>query len=233
MKIAIISDIHSNLEALTTALQYIEAQGIQKIICLGDIVGYGPNPNECVQCLIDKKIPALLGNHDDAVNNLPHREQFSETARDAIRWTDHALTKEHKIYLSTLPLVIDLFGQTFVHASPLKPETFSYVRNYADAAQQFRGFSTPLCFIGHTHRPEIFCDDVVTQTICAGKKFIVNVGSIGQPRNGDPRLCFGLFDTEKFTFDFVCLSYDIHTTQNKIYKTDLPKKLGDRLLLGI
>ncbi|MBW7888691.1 MAG: metallophosphoesterase family protein [Bacteroidetes bacterium] len=233
MKIAVISDIHANLEALTTALSYIDSLNIKKIICLGDLVGYGPNPNECVELLTERNIPAVMGNHDYAVNNFSGRKYFNSLALTAIRWTDAALTNENKSFLNALPFTMDLLGQTFVHASPLQPEAFHYIFSLNEAVKNFHAFSTPICFIGHTHSPGIFCEDLVTKTVSHGKKFIVNVGSIGQPRSGDARLCFGIFETETFQFEFVKLPYDAETTQKKISAAGLPKQLGDRLLAGV
>ena len=233
MKIAIISDIHANLEALAAVLNEIDSRQITKIICLGDIVGYGASPNECVNTIRERMIASIAGNHDKAVAGEIDIENFSESARSAVLWTRKELTKENLAYLKTLSFFLQDENVLYVHSSPDNPEKFRYLLHIGDAMESFRYLSSPLCFIGHTHRPTIFCEDLVTQHIVRGKKCIVNVGSVGQPRDGNWRACFAVFDTEEYVVEHVRLDYNVFESQKKIYDSDLPHKLADRLTMGI
>jgi putative phosphoesterase len=220
MRIAIISDIHSNLEALKRAQVEIEREKVDEVVCLGDIVGYGANPNECVDIVKSLTAHVLLGNHDNPF------------ARIAAEWTADTLTEDNKDYLAALPFTVERNGILFVHASPLKPEEWNYVLTPSDAAENFDAMPTDVCFIGHSHVPEVFGEDPWTRNIVRGEKFIVNVGSIGQPRDGNPKLSFGIFDTELWGYRNVRLDYDIELAAFKIKKAGLPKNLADRLFVG-
>lgn len=232
MRIAIISDIHSNLEALESSIEIIKEEKISEVICLGDIIGYGANPNECIS-LVRKLTPhILLGNHDEAAIHLEKTEHFNPFARIAAEWTHDALTPENAAFIDALPFRLDLQGQTFVHASPLEPEEWHYILSPADAQANFDSFDTPLCFVGHSHVPELFCEDIWSREVSRGKKFIVNVGSIGQPRDNNWRLSFGIFDTDTWTYKNVRAEYDASAAAAKIRNAGLPKGLADRLLVG-
>lgn len=233
MTLAIISDIHSNLEALSAVLDDIRRRSVDEIVCLGDIVGYGPDPHECLATVRALNCPIILGNHDVAAFDQSLRATFSPLARRAIEWTAPLLAEEELKFLQSLPYTIQRHGQTFVHAAPLSPEEFEYILDDVDASRNFPAFSTPLCFIGHTHQPDIFCEDLSARRVKSGKRFIVNAGSVGQPRDGDARACYGLFDDEDFSFEHVRITYDIAATAEKIYAAGLPRQLGERLVLGI
>lgn len=232
MKIAIISDIHSNLEALTTTFAGIEKEGVDEIICLGDIVGYGANPNECVEAVRNAVPHVLLGNHDEAALDLSKTEFFNPHARIAAEWTGQTLTEENRAYLADLPLTLERNGLYFVHSSPFEPAEWHYILTPSDAAVNFGEFTAPVCFVGHSHVPEIFCDDPWTKEVVRDKKFIVNVGSVGQPRDGDPRLSYGIFDTDAWTYKNVRTAYDVEHAAFKIRKVGLPRILADRLSVG-
>lgn len=232
MRIAIISDIHSNLEGLEKALEIINERKVDDVICLGDIVGYGANPNECIALVRETTSHVLLGNHDEATIDLAKTEFFNPFARIAAEWTNKALSEEHKEFLKGLPFTVDKEGLTFVHSSPYEPEEWHYILSQSDAQYNFSCFSLPVCFVGHSHVPGIFCEDVWTREVVPGKKFIVNVGSIGQPRDNDWRLSLGLFDTETWTYENIRAEYDVNTAAEKIRKSGLPKALADRLLVG-
>lgn len=233
MNIAIISDIHSNLEALTAVLQEIETQKLTHVYCLGDVVGYGANPNECIQLLRERNIPCVAGNHDKAAIKEIDIDDFSDAARAGITWTRSVLTHESIQYLKGLPLTLDEHGIMFVHSSPDEPQEFRYLIYPEDTLFSYAAFTQQLCVVGHTHRPAIFCEDMVSTQITRGKKFIVNVGSVGQPRDGNWRTCCMLFDTDAWSMEYVRLEYDAQTARRKILEAGLPKKLGDRLLVGI
>jgi diadenosine tetraphosphatase ApaH/serine/threonine PP2A family protein phosphatase len=232
MRIAVISDIHSNLEALTRARVEIEQEKVDEIVCLGDIVGYGANPNECVDIVRGLTPHVLLGNHDEAAVDLTKTEFFNPFARIAAEWTAGALTPGNREYIAGLPLTIERHGILFVHASPVHPEEWNYILTPSDAAGNFHAMRTEVCFLGHTHVPEIFGEDLWTRHIVRGEKFIVNVGSVGQPRDGNPKLSFGVFDTELWSYRNFRLDYDVELAAFKIKKAGLPKNLGDRLFVG-
>jgi len=233
MKLAIISDIHGNFEALTSTLEDIQRRVADEVICLGDIVGYGPDPSRCLATLQERKIPCLMGNHDAATFDMDVRSTFSPLARIAMEWTAGRLSNGEIDQLRDFPYTLQRHGLAFVHASPLAPEEFNYVLDIDDAAGNFDAFHEPLCFIGHSHQPAIYCEDLVGRSVVRGMRAIVNVGSVGQPRDGDKRACFGLFDSEAWTFEHVRVSYPADITAGKIYAAGLPQQLGERLVFGI
>jgi len=233
MKIAVISDIHGNLEALTAVFAKIDELKIQSIYCLGDIVGYGPNPNECVELIRSRTIPSIAGNHDKAVTGELSIEYFSQMAKAGVLWTQSVITDENIQFLKQLPYVIQEHNIVFTHSSPDFPEEFRYLLSPEDARESFECFPTPLCFIGHTHRPIIFCEDFKTKELSREKKFIVNVGSVGQPRDGNWRACFVVMDTEEYRLEYIRVEYDVESVRKKIIANGLQHKLGDRLLVGI
>lgn len=232
MRIAIISDIHSNLEALNRALTEIEREKVDDIVCLGDIVGYGANPNECVDIVRNLTESVLLGNHDEAAIDLTKTEFFNPFARIAAEWTGQTLTEENSAYLGGLGLTLEKHGLFFVHASPADPGEWNYILTPSDAAENFDAMPVDVGFVGHSHVPEVFCEDLWTKEIVKGEKFIVNVGSIGQPRDGNPALSYGIFDTDLWTYRNVRLDYDVELAAFKIRKAGLPKNLAERLFVG-
>lgn len=233
MRLAIISDIHSNLEALTKAMEVIDRHSVDEIICLGDIVGYGANPNECIE-LVRKRCSAVIkGNHEYAVENISETEFFTEDAGAAIIWTQTQLTEKNYEYLLTLPLAHRAGDFYFVHASPCNPAEWPYIFGHADASSTFRCFSETICFIGHTHTPAIFSSIGRSRRVTIGERYLINVGSVGQPRDRNSDLSFGIFDTGAWSYDNIRSPYDVETAARKILNTSLPPKLGQRLFLGI
>jgi putative phosphoesterase len=232
MRIAIISDIHANIEALEKTFEIIQTKHIDEIVCLGDIIGYGANPNECLSFLREQTGNILLGNHDEAAVDLSAAEYFNPYARIAAEWTSKELTTEHREFIKKLPYTLELNGIFFVHASPYRPQEWHYITSASDAFNNFPYFTSDVCFVGHSHVPGIFCEDIWTQELVRGKKFIINVGSVGQPRDGDPRLSFGILDTELWNYENVRSPYQVQKTAEKIRKAGLPKMLADRLLEG-
>jgi predicted phosphodiesterase len=233
MRIAIISDIHSNLEALTKAIEVIDRHSIDEIICLGDIVGYGANPNECVELVRQRCSAVIKGNHEDAVENISLTEYFTNDARDAVFWTRNQLTEKNFDYLLTLPFSHKMDNLLFVHASPCNPAEWPYILDNSDASDAFHCFSELICFIGHTHTPIIFSTGGWISRITKEERSIINVGSIGQPRDRNPNLSFGIFDTGTWVYENIRSPYDMQTAAQKILKTTLPPKLGQRLLMGV
>ncbi|MDW7988421.1 MAG: metallophosphoesterase family protein, partial [candidate division WOR-3 bacterium] len=208
MRIAILSDIHSNLEALNAVLEYINDKNIEKIICLGDIVGYGASPNECIEVLLKlSPIFTVAGNHDFGVLGKTDIIYFNEIAQIAIKWTKKQLDCRSIDYLNSLPLTSVVDEAFIVHASPGSPDAWNYIFDIYDAKDQFQYFDDKICFVGHSHVPRafVFRKKSSSVEIINEKKFsvsdadcryLINVGSVGQPRDGDPRASFVIWDTD-------------------------------------
>jgi len=241
LKYAIISDIHGNLEALESVLAEIEKQQVDSILCLGDIVGYGPNPNECVGLIKDRAEITLAGNHDYAPLGKLDVTYFNPWARAAIEWTADRLTKDSVDFLLSLPLKEVVDGFTIVHATPHHPDEWNYITTIGDAVKNFADFDNQICFIGHSHVPLIVAlteqDDYLVLNdnplkLQPERRYIINVGSVGQPRDSNPLASFGILDEEQHVFELHRVEYNIAATQEKIQATELPEFLAERLALG-
>jgi diadenosine tetraphosphatase ApaH/serine/threonine PP2A family protein phosphatase len=240
VRYAVVSDLHSNIEALTAVLGAADALGIDGALCLGDLVGYGPDPNEVVDLVRARAASVVRGNHDHAAVEPGHEAYFNPWGQAAIRWTRKRLTKENRDYLASLPLALTVSGVRLVHACPTEPATWRYVMDADDAEDEFDGFDETVCLFGHSHVP--FCavsaGSVVSVlsgeeiSIEAGKRYLINVGSVGQPRDGDPRAAFGVLDLERQTIRRHRVEYDAGATRDKILAAGLPRFLGDRLVRG-
>lgn len=233
MHLAIISDIHSNLEALNKAFEIIDKSRIDFVICLGDIVGYGANPNECIDIVQKRCAVVLLGNHDAAAIDQSVAQYFTTHARTSAEWTASHLHPDHKKYLGTLPMTEAQHESFFVHASPYEPGEWYYIISILDARKAFKHFSEKICFVGHSHVPGVFAESSLKQRVEPGERYVVNVGSIGQPRDGNPKLSFGIFDTDRWEYENIREEYDIEAASEKIIKAGLPRALADRLWLGV
>ena len=239
MQYAIISDIHGNLDALEAVLQSIQERQVDHIVCLGDVVGYGPQPSECLRTLQNINCTVIAGNHDVAVVDKSDSLNFNLYAREATLWTREQLDESDLSFLAELPLVSQLDGFTAVHGTLHTPELFDYVQTSYDAHLSMQEMQQPLCVIGHSHVPIIFVQDEVTTyqlgssvQVHPGRKTIVNVGSVGQPRDHDPRSCFALYDTDTQILELERVHYNIESVAAKINQAGLPKPLGDRLRKG-
>ncbi len=233
MRLAVLSDIHSNLQALREALRLIDQFRVDEVYCLGDIVGYGGNPNECVTLVRERCSKVVKGNHDLATVDLAHSDSHPEAGKIANAWTFEVLTEESREYLAWLPFRHVGPEITLVHASPESPFDWRYINSVESASREFAHFSTPICLVGHTHVPAVIGEDLESFTIRRNAKFIINVGSVGQPRDGNPQLSFGIIDTEAWTYDNIRADYDIQGAANAIAKAGLPSILGSRLERGI
>lgn len=241
MLYGIISDIHSNLEALNTVLNQLFRA--DKIVCLGDLVGYGPNPNECVEKIRELNIPVVAGNHDKAVTCQLDPKWFNQNARAAVTWTQRLIFQENLDYLKQLPLMLDEDGFQLVHGS-LNSPLEEYITSIADALSTFSKMTKPLCFVGHSHIPLYIArkadGDFVGGDLSDGEevlaenydKVIINVGAIGQPRDGDPRASYGLYDSKTKLFSLHRVEYNIDQTQQKMKAVNLPDHLIERLQRG-
>ena len=236
MTIAIISDIHGNLEALEKVIQYISENDIDELICLGDIVGYGPNPNECVDLVRKNAKHSIMGNHDYAAIGLADISYFNDYAKISTYWTREKMTEENFNYIKDLPFEVNNEKYTAVHASPVNPSLWQYILSESEAKKQFKAFDQNLCFIGHSHVPITFWNNHYTRDdyikLEQDYQYIVNVGSVGQPRDGDPRSCFVIYDMQENSVRYVRLDYEIQKTYNKITTAGLPIFLAERLLKG-
>ncbi|MBI4974292.1 MAG: metallophosphoesterase family protein [Candidatus Omnitrophica bacterium] len=241
MRYGLISDIHGNLEAFQASLDALSKDSIDEYLCIGDVVGYGADPQGCIR-LVKSLEPKVLiaGNHEWGVLGLVDLGYFTETAKDAILWTKAVLSQDELEFLKSFRVVYEDETLTLVHGSLESPEKFNYIFNRDDAYFTTRLQKTHLCFVGHTHRPGVFCynNEAIAYImehevkIDSYKKYIVNVGSIGQPRDGDPRASYAIYDDEKRTIEIRRVEYDIRISQGKILKAGLPVKLAYRLSIG-
>lgn len=239
MRFAIISDLHANLEATDAVLNDAQAKDCSHFICLGDIVGYNANPHECVDIVRSLDCPIVKGNHDEQASLPESSRDFNDLAEQAISWTRANLTDDDKQWLSELRMTRQVRDFTIVHATLDTPAEWGYVFNNLDAAASFTYQHTTVCFFGHTHVAGAFVRDGGVQRVKVeqlmiepGKKYFINTGSVGQPRDGDPRAAYCIYDTEKNVVEQRRLRYDLPTAQRKIIQAGLPRLLADRLELG-
>ena len=240
MKYAIVSDIHSNLEALEVALSEIKKRRTDKIISLGDIVGYGANPSECLKQITEEAEELVMGNHDQAVEDVSLRNEFNDWAREAIEWTAKMLTPNEKKKIRDFsPIVINRNEHvTWSHSSIHEPDQFHYLFQTTDAEPSFKKLETRIGFFGHTHIPFLFSrKGNEARYLPAGQyqlfkddSYLINPGSVGQPRDKNSKLSFALFNSENLLLEIVRLDYDNHKAADKIRKAGLPEFLADRLL---
>ena len=241
MKAAIISDIHSNLEALQAVIKDIKKRRIKKTLCLGDLVGYGANPNECIEICINEAEVIVAGNHDWATIEKTDISVFNSVAADAIRWTRKNTNKANIKKLKDLELIERIDNILLVHASPRNPAKWDYLFSLEEFEYEFSRFEQQVCFIGHSHIPiAVFQDangyaDFLRENpfpLLKNRRYIVNVGSVGQPRDLDPRASYAIYDGNNSSIEIIRLDYNIPLAQQKIMNNGLPKVLADRLLVG-
>ena len=240
MKYVIFADVHSNLEAFNAAVRTFPAGDDTSLVFAGDIVGYGANPNECMELFISLNPESVLGNHDAAVIDKTDVTNFNEYAAGAVLWTKDHLTQQNKDYLRALPLVREEKLFTVCHGTLHNPESFTYMMSGADAMHTFELMKTKICFVAHSHIPGIFTfrDGQVYKSfkeklvLKKEEKYIINVGSIGQPRDNDNRSSYCTYDPDKDEVKFHRVEYDIKIARKKIINAGLPPILGDRLLVG-
>ncbi len=242
MRYGIISDIHSNQEALNASLAQLKY--VDKILCLGDIVGYSASPNQCTEKVRHFGCKAIAGNHDLAATEKQGLDNFNLYAKRSILWTKENLTEENKEYLRQLPNILIIDEMTLLHGS-LTNLTGDYITNTQQARDCFSLLSTQICFIGHTHIPEyyiqennkIMCQNIKPQDrseiiISDNLRYIINCGSVGQPRDRDPRASFGIYDSKKKKVEIIRVDYLREITKRKMEEVGLPRILQDRLDIG-
>jgi predicted phosphodiesterase len=238
-RIAIMSDIHGNLEALKAVFRDFDALDAAETYCLGDMVGYGPQPQECVDLLRERGVECTMGNHEQGLINIYYLRGFNQPAADALRWTREAITEETYQWLISRHKSIVAHGCRMVHGLPpdsVNEYLWSHLKRMAEV---FAGFTEPICFVGHTHALKRF---TCQGGVCKGLPFVlgttklkpdcrqlVNIGSVGQPRDGDNRAKYVIFDTEKRVLELRAVTYDIQKTVDRIQRCGLHRGFGDRL----
>jgi len=240
MRYAIFGDIHANLEALEAVLEDSKKRECTHYICMGDIVGYNADPKACLDMIRELGCPTVKGNHDDYVSSGASLDGFNILAKEALLWTRSQIDKDDKTWLKELELVKQERDFTLVHATLDTPHRWGYVFNQLDAAASFAYQNTALCFCGHTHVPKAFINDrgnvqtvtLDSVTLAMGKKYFINVGSVGQPRDGDWRAAYAIYDADRNLVELHRLEYDIKKAQKKIIDNGLPLKLAQRLSIG-
>jgi diadenosine tetraphosphatase ApaH/serine/threonine PP2A family protein phosphatase len=241
VKYAIISDIHGNLAALQQSLNRIDELHCDRIVCLGDIVGYGPFPNECCKVIQDRADASIAGNHDHAAIDRISTHYFNKYAKAAMEWTIEKLSDENKEFLRDLPMKFVDQDLLFVHASPPDPAAWDYVLSLYDAEIAFNAFENHACFIGHSHHPIAFSyedgefprvERLPNVKFFSGFRYIINVGSVGQPRDENRDASFGIYDSEERMFELVRQPYNIKETQEAMVRQNLPTFLIERLAFG-
>mgnify|MGYP000038160429 CR=1 FL=1 len=241
MRWGIFSDVHSNLEAFQAVIKAYESQGIDSYLCLGDVVGYGANPAECIKLTRDIARITIAGNHDWAVAGLFSLDYFNEWAKQAVLWTQRRINSADLSFLSSLGLVYEDEDFVIVHGTLNSPEEFDYLLDTFQARQNFRLMKKRLCFIGHTHSAGIFIQDKEGRIdyqreeelkLQEGCRYIVNVGSVGQPRDGSSKASFCIYDSSKQEIFIKRIPYDVESAQKKIIVAGLPSFLAARLSTG-
>ena len=239
MKYAIIADIHGNLDAFQVVLEDIRAQNATHVVCLGDVVGYNARPKECLDIVRQMNIPCVKGNHDEYCSTDNYLEGFNPHAAEAVHWTRNQLTDDDKKWLRDLKYSRMAANFTMVHATLDAPERWGYVFDKLAAAASFPYQNTQMCFFGHTHVPVAFMRDTVVRggtyskfKVDPAKKYFINVGAVGQPRDNNPKAAYVIYDMDAQTIELRRLEYDIAAAQKKIREAGLPERLAERLAYG-
>ena len=239
MRYGVVSDIHSNWEALEAVLAECRKLRVGALLCCGDVVGYGADPKKCLDALRKLNVPVVAGNHDWAVSGRLDSSYFTQDGKAAVVWTRTRLGLEDITYLNALPLQLKNKDCILVHSSLKDPVHFTYLTDPAKAADAFAVMEDHVCFVGHTHVPVIFtkCGANIYKNDGAIEinpecKYIVNAGSVGQPRDGNPLASFCVYDTAVKTIEIRRVLYDVRTAQQKILEAGLPQALSVRLAAG-
>ena len=237
--VAIISDIHGNLQALEAVIADIQSRGIHDRVCLGDIVGYGAQPAECLELLQAENFEVIQGNHDAYVADDSPLPEIGDEIMESVRLARRALTTAQRSWLGALPLTLMKDDFEAVHASLHHPEQWGYVLEPGSASLHFAHQRRDVCFIGHSHQPKMFVEgedralDITSiEDLRIGKKQVINVGSVGQPRDRDERACYVVFRRQQADVLWRRIDYDIEGAQRAITAAGLPGKFAHRLAVG-
>ena len=241
MRYGFFSDVHANLEALKACILDFRAEKIDKLFFLGDAVGYGPNPDECVKLIDEISEIELMGNHDYAALGLMETEYFNQYAAESMGWTKDSLSDKSIEIMSDFELTHQIDDIYMVHSSPRDPENWYYILDMDDAEENFDYFEQKICLVGHTHRPYIVYKCQTAAVVLSKQteeilkddcRYLINIGSVGQPRDSDPRSCYLIYDTDKKTVKLQRIDYNVKNTQNDMAKLGLPGYLIERLTTG-
>ena len=240
MRYAIISDLHSNLDALEKVIEDIKRQKVDRHLCLGDLIGYGAQPRECIQAVRDLDCLTIAGNHDWAALGKTNIDYFNTYAKEATLWTREQLSPEDVAYLDALPLVEHLPENfTLVHGTLYNPELFDYIQTSYDAYLSLQALDGRVCFLGHSHVPiTFFQGEMISYTLSQeiplgnGVKDLVNVGSVGQPRDDNPKASYAIYDTVQQKVWIRRIPYDVEAAGKRIREAGLPEVLAERLKFG-
>jgi len=240
MRYAILSDVHGNFPAFEAVWQKIQEKGADAVYSCGDIIGYGPHPCECIAFAREKGIVSVAGNNDMAAVESFYMKKLNDTAKQAVVWTTKHIHETDVNFLKELPMTLAVHDATIVHSGSFEPKEFHYLDSYANVARDLEAQTSRVAFIGHTHiaaayrwhAENLFRIDDRTVELDEQGKYLINCGSVGQPRDRDARASFVIYDTDKNTVDFLRAEYDIERTVCDIAKTDLPPLLGARLKQG-
>ncbi len=241
MKFALISDIHANYEALTQVLADIETQKVDKIFCLGDVIGYGTDPVPCLEAVSKYCDVKLMGNHEYAALGLISTDHYNDAAKKSSEWTKTQLSDNELSTIADFELSYSFEEFYLVHASPFKPDEWKYIIAPNAAIEGFMHFEEKICFNGHTHLPQIFTEQEDALPRCQighdflpdkESRYIINVGSVGQPRDNDNRACYLIFDTAEYEAEYRRVEYDITAVQKKMTALKMPEMLINRLAIG-
>jgi predicted phosphodiesterase len=248
LRYLVLTDIHANLEALNACLSDAKGRGYDRALVLGDLVGYGPDPDPVIDCIQELDPAAIVrGNHDKVACGLEQAEGFNAVAKTAARWTLDTLTPPHRAWLVDLPqgpTIVDELIE-ICHGSPFDEDAYIFEFDEIDAVRALKTSSRPLCLFGHTHYPAVFelsggefdsfgraIGPDTRVELRAGAKYLVNPGSVGQPRDGDPRAAYAIVDVDAMAIDLYRVVYPIAQTQSKVIKAGLPEVLAQRLAVG-
>lgn len=239
MRFAIFGDIHANLHALHAVLSDAREHHCTHFVCMGDVVGYNAFPKQCIDIVRKLECPVVKGNHDEQASMLGDQEGFNPLAEEAMNWTREQLSTADKDWLRSLRMQRQVRDFTIVHATLDTPHKWGYVFNQLDAAASFSYQGTSLCFIGHTHTPKAYVRDGSVRTLPfdtlllqPGKRYLINVGSVGQPRDSDWRSAYCIYDTERNEITLRRVEYDLAGAQQAVLDAGLPRKLAERLAVG-
>jgi putative phosphoesterase len=229
-KIALISDVHGNLMALQKAIKTLEEYSPDIWICLGDLVGYGPFPKECIDLVRSKEMYCVLGNHDAGVIGKVPLRHFRKPNRTLIELTKKLISEDDKKWLASLPYTIVKEDWIAVHASPIKPERWEYIESAFTARNLLNNISQKFCFVGHTHKPVLVSDKIGNNEFKTGNKYLINPGSIGQSRDGDYRASCAFIDTKDWTYENIRISFDIEPVLTSLVKLGFSRNESQRLM---
>jgi diadenosine tetraphosphatase ApaH/serine/threonine PP2A family protein phosphatase len=245
MRYAVVSDVHGNAEALQAVLADAEGQGVRDVLCLGDTVGYGAEPVACLEIVGDRATAVVAGNHEHGAAGLMDLAWFNPAARAAAVWTRGCLGRDHHRYLARLPLLANVGEASLVHASPDRPWEWEYLVSPEDGFSAFAAFGERLCFVGHSHVPAVWSlgssgPDFTGRFAAwphrirleAGRRYLINVGSVGQPRDRDPRAAYAIWDLDARLVTIRRVPYDTEAAARKILAAGLPAALAERLAGG-